>query len=1034
MSNTRRPERTYLVALQKRCFAAESTGLSKPHSQVRRLASIFVLLALLLFTIAERSGVSRVTAAFSHSPGKSTFRQKLPAARQLESATPPILVMVDTTVTSGSNPLGTQRAGGVRGNASVTTNTHDLALNRITGIVYVDNNEDGSRSLEELGIEGVEIELLNASGQLIATQTTTAEGSYEFLVPGGSYTVREVQPSGYLDGTESEGTNGAKVIANDQIGVIVSREEQSVQNNFGETQLSSISGKVYLDTNDDGMASIEELPLESVTIELLDSTGAVLSRTSSLVDGSYTFKGLNPGRYTVHEIQPEGYLDGLETPGLGIVSSESSSTTSANDMITVALEAVDQSFANNFGDRPGSITGMILRNTSRLGTAPANDPEIAGVTVQLISNTGSVIASTATDQLGSYRFHNLAAGNYSIQQSIPNAAEQSGAEAVLSQDLIALNLPPGQRSEQNNFAKPTGSISGVLQWNANVQTSGVTNVTVQLRNLTGTVIAKTPVGESGEYSFTGLPAGKYFVERTRTASLQNGNDASESPTIPSSNDKLTVWVNSVPAVVRGTKDRDRERGNSSIHGTVFADNVTPNGLQDASFGFSPEPGIARATVTLLDAGSKTVDTTTTDIHGSYSFDALLEGTYSVVETQPSGYVDGIDRIGNGDPSTLPDKHRNVFLPVNSFLPNVNFGEQNPPANSGQLSGQIFAHVDENGALAGDDGQIPESAIMVFNSVGTYVSGVIADASGSYSITGLPPDKYTVVKIRNALFGDSKQAMVRQAASPKPADQLLVSVAADGNSTGNNFGEPMSPRPIGISSDTTATENAQKATSASLTSSLTNQLNFGGHSWTIKSSSAAVGPGPNLFGAKNATVDDAGNLHLQITNVSGNWQSAEIINTSSFGYGTYRWTTITDLSALDRNVVLGLFTWSDSPSYANREIDIEVAKWGSATDATTAQFVVQPSEAPKHLRRYTQTPGGLSTLQFTWTPGRIDYEVRVGNLLVDSWSYFGSDVPVAGGETARINLWQYQGLPPANGRPVEIVFTDFDYCTPLGVCK
>ena len=216
--------------------------------------------------------------------------------------------------------------------------------------------------------------------------------------------------------------------------------------------------------------------------------------------------------------------------------------------------------------------------------------------------------------------------------------------------------------------------------------------------------------------------------------------------------------------------------------------------------------------------------------------------------------------------------------------------------------------------------------------------------------------------------------------------------------------------------------------------LANSLNFGGHSWLVKSSVGTVGPGPNRFAAKNATVDSAGNLHLQITKDKGKWYSSEIINTASLGYGTYRWTATTDLSNLDRNVVLGLFTWNDLPDYANREIDIEVARWGSATDPTNAQFVVQPYGSPGHLRRFSQPAGGPSTLEFTWSAGRIDYLVRQGTVIVDSWSYIAPDVPVPGGETVRMNLWQYQGLAPANGLPVEIVFSNFDFCTPSGVCQ
>ena len=233
---------------------------------------------------------------------------------------------------------------------------------------------------------------------------------------------------------------------------------------------------------------------------------------------------------------------------------------------------------------------------------------------------------------------------------------------------------------------------------------------------------------------------------------------------------------------------------------------------------------------------------------------------------------------------------------------------------------------------------------------------------------------------------------------------------------------------------TASARAASGAPTRTAAALANSLSFGGHSWLVKSSVGTVGPGPNRFAAKNATVDTAGNLHLRITKDKGKWYSSEIINTASLGYGTYRWTATTDLSNLDRNVVLGLFTWNDLPDYANREIDIEVARWGSTTDPTNAQFVVQPYGNPGHLHRFSQPTGGPSMMEFTWSAGRIDFLVRQGTVIVDSWSYVAPDVPLPGGETARMNLWQYQGRAPANGLPSEVVFSDFDYCTPSGVCQ
>ena len=261
-----------------------------------------------------------------------------------------------------------------------------------------------------------------------------------------------------------------------------------------------------------------------------------------------------------------------------------------------------------------------------------------------------------------------------------------------------------------------------------------------------------------------------------------------------------------------------------------------------------------------------------------------------------------------------------------------------------------------------------------------------------------------------------------------ADQLASEDASSDLSGAQALGTTTATAP-------TSTPTVRAASGASTTAAaLANSLSFGGHSWMVKSSIGTVGPGPNRYAAKNATVDAAGNLHLQITKDKGKWYSSEIVNTASLGYGTYRWTATTDLSMLDRNVVLGLFTWNDLPDYANREIDIEVARWGSATDPTNAQFVVQPYGNPGHLQRFVQPAGGPSTLEFTWSPGRIDYLVSQGAVVVASWSYLAPDVPMPGGETVRMNLWQYQGLAPANGQPLEVVFSNFDYCNPSGVCQ
>ncbi len=208
-----------------------------------------------------------------------------------------------------------------------------------------------------------------------------------------------------------------------------------------------------------------------------------------------------------------------------------------------------------------------------------------------------------------------------------------------------------------------------------------------------------------------------------------------------------------------------------------------------------------------------------------------------------------------------------------------------------------------------------------------------------------------------------------------------------------------------------------------------RVSWGGLSWQVKTSQSAVGPGPNLFAAANVSVDGAGRLHLAIArNAAGAWTTAEIIGPTSHGYGTYSFTLGSDVSALDPNVVLGLFTWSDRAQQAHREIDVEVARWGVIGGATNAQFVVQPADRAGHLARFAQPAVSRSVHRFTWSPGRVAFESRRldTGALIASYVYSGADVPKPGDEKVRLNLWLFNGLAPTNGAAVDVVVESFTF--------
>lgn len=223
----------------------------------------------------------------------------------------------------------------------------------------------------------------------------------------------------------------------------------------------------------------------------------------------------------------------------------------------------------------------------------------------------------------------------------------------------------------------------------------------------------------------------------------------------------------------------------------------------------------------------------------------------------------------------------------------------------------------------------------------------------------------------------------------------------------------------------------------------NAFHWCGYDWDVKNSGAFLfGPGPNRFSdsTENVWVDASGRLHLRITLRNGQWCCPEVVSRRAFGYGTYRFFLDSAVDALDPNVVLGLFTYDDDPTSTggHRELDVEMARWGNASDTTNAQFVVQPFGTAGNLMRWTLPVGATpSTHSFTWSSGRVDFISHNGAFAPPpasvpqgaAWSNTSASVPVPGDERVRMNLWLFNGAAPANGQEVEVVISRFAFIPP-----
>lgn len=87
--------------------------------------------------------------------------------------------------------------------------------------------------------------------------------------------------------------------------------------------------------------------------------------------------------------------------------------------------------------------------------------------------------------------------------------------------------------------------------------------------------------------------------------------------------------------------------------------------------------------------------------------------------------------------------------------------------------------------------------------------------------------------------------------------------------------------------------------------------FSGYNWLLKDSAGAkVGPGPNHFSNAHhsAWLDPLGHLHLTIRQQDQKWYCSELILDTPTGYGTYSLIISSDLDSLDKQAVLGMFTY------------------------------------------------------------------------------------------------------------------------------
>ncbi len=660
-----------------------------------------------------------------------------------------------TQVDESTLPSGLTLSGGTNPSVSRTITTDetfndldfgytiDPTLAAIGDFVWLDDNGNGVREPEEAGIGGVTLSLEDCTdpGTSLALTKTGPDGSYFFgdLAPG-CYTVVVIDAAGLVADLTLTTPLGPTQNINVAAGDVYLAADFGYQA-LAPAERYCISERVWYDADADGLYEPapggSDTPIAGVTATLTSGGGDVLASDVSDADGVIQFCGLRSTGYGVELTDMNSALAGLVGTTQAGLDYERLVVVAGADVVDESFGYIDQgalsgysyTTANSITDTvvdaniltydfglvpPGSIGDYVWYDDNGDGVQDAGEPGIPGVRVVLYDGDGNFVADTTTDDDGFYSFTSLPPGDYNVM--IDGTTLPSGVVQTFEQDGtldgstdVSIGFVGGLESDRDDIDfgyQRLGSI-GDRVWEDldgdGVQDPGepgINGVTVQLVDpVTGDVIDTQVTSGDGNYTFSNLPTGDYTI-----VVVPDGLPSGSSQTfdLDGTLDHMTT-ISLMPGETRDDVDFGyRQVG--SIGDRVWMD-LDGDGVQDAA-----EPGINGVVVRLLDADGNEIATDTTGGDGSYLFETLPSGEYTVVidtSTLPAGFFPTYDFDG-----TLDNQTTYILAPGENQL-DLDFGYQDCGECKGKVSVLTMMYVGDTAGVVRVDGRRGGSTDVLF---------------------------------------------------------------------------------------------------------------------------------------------------------------------------------------------------------------------------------------------------------------------------------------------------------------------------------
>jgi lysophospholipase L1-like esterase len=586
------------------------------------------------------------------------------------------------------------------------------------------------------------------SGAWVKATTTNASGNYSFpsLTPGTYRVQAWSSTSAYPTTWYVQGTSYAT--AND---VVVPSGGAAPAANINVATTGSVSGTVrHLGT---GVANV------SVLLSRADSGALVLSTTTNGA-GSYSFTSVAPGGYKISFLDSSGLYPaaGLYAQQPDVGSADVVTVTAGNNVVADqdVYRPFEQPVPAYSGNPAGPTVAVIGDSITQLSTheihlaldATAN-PSVRGISLQRVGQMQPVAdkyAVTSPDQVL------IALGTNDAIQGYPSAQTQADLASMVSTfpgsscvTVLTLNATTANAAFNTRAETLNTYIRSLPSTSPNVQVADWARV-------------------RAEYFYAGSPDGEWTTDGLHLAPVGQAAFAS-------------LMASAVGACLQPA---------SSLSGRAFGDENS-NGVQDGT-----EAGLPDLVFTMSGSdslGNAVSRTTTTASDGSWRFDDVPAGTYSVRETVPFDLSLPIITIGTAGGTAASAAVDAIVLAPGVDATSYVFGNPLSPAS---VYGAVYADTDGDGVR--DAGE-PGVARVAIDLDGTAANGdpvhltTNTATDGTWGFAGLNPGTYAITETQPNGFGAASATVGSSFGGvAQPHSIANVVVTADVSGVGYLFGE------------------------------------------------------------------------------------------------------------------------------------------------------------------------------------------------------------------------------------------------------